>query len=191
MISTAPKSPQSESAGKGLGDNDMINGINVKHESDEMEGYCLETSIQETIPMNVQVTNNLADEKCDLCLELFTSKKQLKHHITTSHNGISKIDEITIKNEVDNCFEDNDMINGINVKNESDEVVDYCLESSIQDEEMIPMNVQVTNNLADEKCDLYLESFTSKKQLKHITTSHNGIPKNDECSIATDVENKF
>ncbi|XP_050434891.1 uncharacterized protein LOC126842074 isoform X1 [Adelges cooleyi] len=151
MISTAPKCPQSESAGKGLGDNGMVNGINVKHESDEMKGYCLESSIQETIPMNVQVTNNLADEKCDLCLNSFTSEMQLKHHITTSHNGISKIDEITIKNEVDNCFEDNDMINGINVKNESDEVVDYCLESSIQDEEMIPMNVQVTNNLADEK----------------------------------------
>ncbi|XP_050427008.1 zinc finger protein 182-like isoform X9 [Adelges cooleyi] len=52
--------------------------------------------------------------------------------------------------------------------------------------------MQVTNNLADEKYDLCLESFTSEKQFKHhITTSHNGIPMTDKRSITTDVENEF
>ncbi|XP_050427003.1 zinc finger protein 836-like isoform X4 [Adelges cooleyi] len=168
----------------------MINGINVKREFDDTEDKCLESllQIEETMSINMQVTNNLAGEKCDLCLESFTSEKQFKHHITTSHNGISKIDDTPIKKEFDNGFENYDMINGIHVKHEFDEMENYCFESLIQVDETRPIDMQVTNNLAVKKSELCL----AKKQLKHhITTSHNGIPMTDKRSITTDVENEF
>ncbi|XP_050437887.1 uncharacterized protein LOC126844074 [Adelges cooleyi] len=107
-------------------------------------------------------------------------------------NGINVKHECSITTDVKNEFKDNHTIDGINVQPEFDEMQDYCFGSLIQHEETIPMDMKVTNNLPDEKCDLCLESFTSENQLKHhITTSHNCIPVIDECSITTDVENKY
>ncbi|XP_050440145.1 zinc finger protein 665-like isoform X2 [Adelges cooleyi] len=194
MISSSRKNPQRKVAGKKLGDKDIINGTNVKHEFDEMENHCYESLIQveETTSVDMRATNNLADEKCELCLESFTSGKQLKHHITTSHHDIFKINEIQIKDEVDTGFEDNDMINETNIEQENDKMEKHCYKSLIKIQETKASGMLATHSLVEEICDLCLQSFTSQKQLKHhITKSHSGIPMIDECAVTTDVENEF
>ncbi|XP_050437638.1 zinc finger protein 765-like [Adelges cooleyi] len=194
MISSSRKNPQRKVAGKKLGDKDIINGTNVKHEFDEMENHCYESLIQveETTSVDMRATNNLADEKCELCLESFTSGKQLKHHITTSHHDIFKINEIQIKDEVDTGFEDNDMINETNIEQENDKMEKHCYKSLIKIQETKALGMLATHSLVEEICDLCLQSFTSQKQLKHhITKSHSGIPMIDECAVTTDVENEF
>ncbi|XP_050421538.1 zinc finger protein 665-like isoform X2 [Adelges cooleyi] len=157
---------------KRLGDTDIINKNNIERENNQMDKYSLYT----------QVTNNLVDEVCDLCLEPFTSKRQLKYHITTTHSGISTIDDLSIKKKSDNRFEGNKMINGTNIKHKNYEMAENCSKLLMKVEKTRPL--QVSNSLAEEICDLCLEPFTSKRQLKnHITTSHNDNSTIDEFSI--------
>ncbi|XP_050427002.1 zinc finger protein 83-like isoform X3 [Adelges cooleyi] len=189
-ISKIDDTPIKKEFDNGFENYDMINGIHVKHEFDEMENYCFESLIQvdETRPIDMQVTNNLAVKKSELCL----AKKQLKHHITTSHNGIPMTDKRSITTDVENEFKDNEMINEVNVKHKYDAMEDCCFESLIQVEETTSEDNKVTNILADKKCELCLESFTSEKQFKHhITTSHNGISKIDDTPIKKEFDNGF
>ncbi|XP_050425850.1 zinc finger protein 845-like [Adelges cooleyi] len=144
MFSSARKSRQRKGAGKRLGDDEMINEVNVKHEFDEMGDYCFESlkQVEQATSIDMRVTNNFADEKCKLCLESFTSETQLKHHITTMHNGISKIEDIPIKKEVDNGFEPNETEDEPRIKIEEGETDDYYYKSIFDIAENIDMQLK-------------------------------------------------
>ncbi|XP_050440426.1 zinc finger protein ZFP2-like isoform X2 [Adelges cooleyi] len=154
--------------------------------------FCQFRLLEETTSLDMQVTNSLAEEKCDLCLESFTSKEGLKHHIITSHNSIPTIDESSMKQEEENRIEDNNIINETNINSGKDEIKEYCVNSLNKNEDAKHIDIQQTNDLVDEICDMCLELFTSKKELKHhITTSHNGISTIDEGLISTEDEKGF